>query len=1164
MPISDVTSAESVQPRLVHLTGEATLPVHFLGQKESLTIKALPHGCIYSIEHGDIVVNQVLASPLTGGIHRIYLRFFDGETHDSIEIVGPDATSEFVALSDRFVWEGSHRSARYRCHCWLPAFPGTWVFQIQVENRSEKPVACDAILVQDLGLATRAQVRNNERYTSQYLDHCAFQHGEFGYLLMTRQNLPQPEDKHPWLLQGCFPKMAGFTTDGLDFFGLNFKENGCPEALSRPCIGTTVRQHESGYAGMQASAIELSPGDSNTWAFFAQFSTDHPSASSADDIDDRTLHELQGACKSTDFSPKSGRKPARSVFQAARLFQAEDLDEPDIARHFQGPLRHEEIIDSQRFSFFLGSDSRHVVFKAKELAAVRPHGHIMRAGQGLMPDAEVLSCTCYAAGVFASQMAVGNTVFGKLLSGVRDPFNVVRSSGMRILMRPQKSAGWELLAVPSAFEMAPNFCRWYYKSGQDLLSVACTASDEDPAFGYTIRSHRRPLELLICGEVAGGPQEYDSSPRLTIDSRRSRISIRPDAASILGQQQPDIALHAVTSTPHVVQAVAADELVAPASGSGSLPYFTIRTHPTNEFSLGFIGVFGDPVRAEALCTKYESIGVGDSHLEHANSRQTNSSSNGWDGQIHIHPARSKTLSQLQDALAWFARDAIIHFSVPRGLEQAHGGAWGVRDVCQGPVEFFLARDRADVVREIITRLFSQQFRERGDWPQWFMFPPFQQVRSTACHGDVAIWPLKALCDYLEQTDDGEILYHELPYTNDQTFELETPAESILRHVDKLIGEIRLDCLPGLSLPSYGEGDWDDSLQPVSAERAERMVSSWTVALLYQTVSRYAVALERFKHTQRASEMAAFASQIRADYHRLLVPDGVVAGFAVFGSDPTKVDHYLLHPSDQHTGLRYRLISMSRGIISGIFTPEQAAHHLQLIQKHLVFPDGARLMDCPTKYRGGEESIFRRSESAAFFGREIGLQYVHAHLRYAEALAAMGQSEDLLHALAVVNPISVTEAVPNARPRQRNCYFSSSDAAFRDRYEASRDYKKLRNGKIPVDGGWRIYSSGPGIYTNLVIRHLLGLRKYFDCLDFDPVLPPELNGTCCDLDHTGRKIRYEFGGALNGQGKRILINGNESKSSAVVTGDYRERGIRIRKTDFEAALTLGPNIVRIEA
>ena len=44
---------------------------------------------------------------------------------------------------------------------------------------------------------------------------------------------------------------------------------------------------------------------------------------------------------------------------------------------------------------------------------------------------------------------------------------------------------------------------------------------------------------------------------------------------------------------------------------------------------------------------------------------------------------------------------------------------------------------------------------------------------------------------------------------------------------------------------------------------------------------------------------------------------------------------------------------------------------------------------------------------------------------------------LWEALLVVNPIAVTERLANASLRQRNAYFSSSDAAFRDRYQAER-------------------------------------------------------------------------------------------------------------------------------
>ena len=32
----------------------------------------------------------------------------------------------------------------------------------------------------------------------------------------------------------------------------------------------------------------------------------------------------------------------------------------------------------------------------------------------------------------------------------------------------------------------------------------------------------------------------------------------------------------------------------------------------------------------------------------------------------------------------------MHLTAPHGLEQYTGGAWGVRDVCQGPIELLLS------------------------------------------------------------------------------------------------------------------------------------------------------------------------------------------------------------------------------------------------------------------------------------------------------------------------------------------------------------------------------------------------------------------------------------------------------------------------------------------
>ena len=126
-------------------------------------------------------------------------------------------------------------------------------------------------------------------------------------------------------------------------------------------------------------------------------------------------------------------------------------------------------------------------------------------------------------------------------------------------------------------------------------------------------------------------------------------------------------------------------------------------------------------------------------------------------------------------------------------------------------------------------------------------------------------------------------------------------------------------------------------------------------------------------------------------------------------------------------------------------------------------------------------------------------YVHAHIRYGEAMAVLGEADALWEALLVANPVAVTDRVARALPRQRNAYFSSSDAAFSDRYAASADWGRVKAGSIAVDGGWRIYSSGPGIYVSLLICQAFGIRRQWGKRVARPMLPAALGNLTLQSD-----------------------------------------------------------------
>jgi cellobiose phosphorylase len=350
---------------------------------------------------------------------------------------------------------------------------------------------------------------------------------------------------------------------------------------------------------------------------------------------------------------------------------------------------------------------------------------------------------------------------------------------------------------------------------------------------------------------------------------------------------------------------------------------------------------------------------------------------------------------------------------------------------------------------------------------------------------------------------------------------------------------------------YGGGDWNDSLQPVSKDIADRLISSWTVEMNYQAFRQYAEVCSMAGATSLAGEMNRLADQIRIDFNICLVSDGVVAGYGLSGDDGSI--SLLLHPSDTVTGIRYSLLPMERGIVSGIFTPEQAAHHLELIGSHLTGPDGARLMDRPLRYSGGPEKIFRRAESSTFFGREIGLMYVHEHIRYAEALSIAGRADDFLAALRQAVPADYRQAVQCGDIRQSNCYYSSSDVIFRTRYEADEQYEEVITGKKTLRGGWRTYSSGPGIFTAIVFTRLFGIRQVHGSIILDPVLPLSLDGIVLSariMDHTVR-IKYLLKKRCSGP-EEIIVN-SRSVAFTREENNYRPGGAVIDAGLFKSMM-----------
>src|SRR5262249_14956864 len=135
------------------------------------------------------------------------------------------------------------------------------------------------------------------------------------------------------------------------------------------------------------------------------------------------------------------------------------------------------------------------------------------------------------------------------------------------------------------------------------------------------------------------------------------------------------------------------------------------------------------------------------------------------------------------------------------------------------------------------------------------------------------------------------------------------------HVERALRVIATRVIPGTHLAAYGHGDWNDSLQPADPAMRERLCSAWTVTLHWQTLAALARAMRGLGRSAVAADLEKSAAAVRADFQRLLIVDGTLAGFAYF--EPGGGVEYLLHPRDASTGIHYSLLAMIHSIINDL-------------------------------------------------------------------------------------------------------------------------------------------------------------------------------------------------------------------------------------------------------
>lgn len=1047
-------------------------------------------GDIRSISAADLQISQYRPQDGDPGIAGIWLRH-RRERHitETIALIGSSSCARLsVRNGTQAVWCGEQDDIHW-CVSLRLASSHEWTWTIQV--RTKTPGEWDLVTAQDVALAPKAQALTSEPYISQYVAYRTVDDQRHGSVLAARQTMASAPVL-PLLVTAMTPSARAVMTDGFDFYGPQVRGGEQARALSdADWDDGGVRQYEFGMMCVLSSAQTTTrESDVATWQQSFLLRDDYREdmtqacrsfADQLPDTVDPASPDVMQIPHNTCDDEKTLTHDGALTMPVA-LVNGRILNNDELLALLHGMAHDVETdADGSILSYFM-KDAAHVVSSRKEMLVDRSHGQILLAG--LMNDdgeprvgEPVLATTAWMPGVFGSQTVMGNSNLHTLVSIHRDALNLFRMNGVRIIVHDHE--GPYMLGVPSAFIMELGRVTWIYQFDDDVMRVTLMADVHKPVLVLHVSSTVRRRITIMMGITGSWRGETDGD----------RIRFTPSAEPV-ATACPDL-VYDISSTDlhprwdegrqHVLFTGEVDEetviLAAGEQGAHSVDEMVRKTREE-------IGSAGLDTLEDRYVTSFSHFDRS-FHVSHGG-RDSEAGDGGTGG---IGEADGG-LEEFNLLVPWLTQNALVHLLSPHGLEQYSGAAWGTRDVLQGPLELCLALHHCEPVRRILLRVFAKQAQD-GSLPQWFMFDQYTTMFQNSSHDDIPIWPLLATAEYLEASGDIAFLDRHVPFRTDDSSGTPTAPTTTTTVMDHLLASLRYvthHCVPGTKIYSYGEGDWDDTLQPAQEEMKKTMASTWTVALLYQATASLGHLLSRNGYPDQADQFLTLAAGIKGSYANDFLFDGVLAGYVSFASGRPEP---LIHPSDHRTGMKYRLIPMTRAIISGIVSAPVALNQEDIIERYLRYPDGVRLMDHPAQFHDGIPHIFKRAEQSSFVGREVGLMYTHAHIRYAEALAALGRptvADELLR----ISPVDQFRHLSTSQPRQRNCYFASSDADFRTRYEADRQWGRLKEGAanpVGVKGGWRVYSSGPGIYISQLVRHVFGLDIRPDGVVFDPLMRP---------------------------------------------------------------------------